>query len=163
MSHLNHAHQRYVAVKGESMTKTGQIRKRITRRLRYSLFTCLIFSILPLACNGQNGNSNLKSSNKTIKSKIKSADQTGISQPQGQPQQYIPHEVLVKFNADTNPETIMRIQAKLKLEKVREFRSPNLFLMKITDGTSVEAMIEMLRTYNEIKYAEPNYVVRANP
>ena len=57
----------------------------------------------------------------------------------------------------------MRIQAELKLEKIREFRSPNLFLMKITDGTSVEAMIEMLRIYNEVKYAEPNYVVRANP
>lgn len=163
MSHLNHAHQRYDAVKGDSMTKTGQIRKRITKILRYSLSTCLIFFIVPLACNVQNGNNSLKSSNKTIKSKIKSADQTGISQLQGQPQQYVPHEVLVKFNPDTKPETIMRIRAELKLEKVREFRSPNLFLMKITDGTSVEAIIEMLRTYNEVKYAEPNYVVKANP
>jgi hypothetical protein len=88
---------------------------------------------------------------------------TGISQSQDQPQQYVPHEVLVKFNPDTKPETIARIQAELKLEKVREFRSPNLFLMKITDGTSVAAIIDMLKAYEAVKYAEPNYVVQANP
>ena len=161
-SHLNHAHQRYVAVKGDSMTKTGQIRKRITKSLRYSLFTCLIFFILPLACNVQNGNNHLKSSNQTIKSKIKSADQTGISQPQGQPQQYVPHEVLVKFNPDTDPQTIARIQAELKLEIIRQFRSPNLYLMRITDGTGVETVIEKLEASQFVKYAEPNYVVKAN-
>jgi hypothetical protein len=145
------------------MTKTWQIRKRMAKSLRYSLFTGLIFFILPLACNGQNGNNNLKSNNKTIESNIKSADRTGISQPQGPPQQYVPHEVLVKFNPDTNPQTIARIQTELKLEKVREFRSPKLFLMKITDGTGVAAIIEKLKTYEEVKYAEPNYVVKANP
>ena len=135
----------------------------MTKSLRYSLCAGLIFFILPLACNGQNGNNNLKSRNKTIESDIKSADRTGISKPQSQPQQYVPHEVLVKFNPDTDPQTIVRIQAELKLEKVREFRSPNLFLMKITDGTSVAAIIEKLKTYEEVKYAEPNYVVKANP
>ena len=135
----------------------------MTKSLRYSLCAGLIFFILPLACNGQNGNNNLKSKNKTIESQIKRADQTGISKPQSQPQQYVPHEVLVKFNPDTDPQTIVRIQAELKLEKIREFRSPNLFLMKITDGTSVAAIIEKLKTYEEVKYAEPNYVVKANP
>ena len=150
-------------LRGESLTKTWQTRKRMTKSFRYSLFTGLIFFILPLACNGQNGNNNLKSENKTVESQIKRADQTGISQPQSQPQQYVPREVLVKFNPDTNPETIARIQTELKLEKVREFRSPNLFLMKITDDTSVAAIIETLKTYEEVKYAEPNYVVKANP
>jgi hypothetical protein len=34
--------------------------------------------------------------------------------------------------------------------------------MKITDGATVEAIIEKLKTYQAVKYAEPNYVVKAN-
>ena len=134
----------------------------MSKRLRYSLCAGLIFFILPLACNGQNGNNNLKQKNKTIESNIRSADQTGISQPQGQPQQYVPHEVLVKFNPDTDPQTIARIQAEMKLETIRKFHSPNLFLMKISDGAAVEAIVKKLKTYQAVKYAEPNYVVKAN-
>ena len=134
----------------------------MTKSFRYSLCTGLIFFILPLACNGQNGNNNLKSENKTVESQIKRADQTGISQPQSQPQQYVPHEVLVKFNPDTDLQTIARIQEQMKLETIRKFRSPNLFLMKITRGATVEAIIEKLKTYQAVKYAEPNYVVKAN-
>jgi hypothetical protein len=134
----------------------------MTTGFSFCVLAGLIFLILPLACNGHNDNNNLKSNKKTTESGIKKADQAGIAQPQAQQHEYVPHEVLVKFNPDTNPETIARIQAELKLEKVREFRSPNLFLMKITDGTGVEAIIEKLKTYEEVKYAEPNYVVKAN-
>ena len=134
----------------------------MNKRLRYSLCAGLIFFILPLACNGQNNNNNLKSKDKTIESNIGSANQAGNSQSQDQPHQYVPHEVLVKFNPDTDPQTIARIQAELKLETIRQFRSPNLFLMKITHGATVEAIIEKLNTYQAVKYAEPNYVVKAN-
>ena len=134
----------------------------MTKRLRYGLCAGLIFFILPLACNGQNSNNNLKSENKTVESKMRSADQAGISQPQVQPRQYVPHEVLVKFNPETDSQTVARIQAELKLETIRRFRSPNLFLMKITDGATVEAIIKKLKTYQAVKYAEPNYVVKAN-
>jgi hypothetical protein len=162
MLHPSHARRGYVAVKGDCMTKIRWIRKRKTKRWRYSLCAGLIFFILPLACNGQNTNNNLKSKIKTSESNIRSADQAGISQTQGQPQQYVPHEVLVKFNPDTDPQTIARIQEQLKLETIRKFRSPNLFLMKITDGATVEAVIKELETYQAVKYAEPNYVVKAN-
>ena len=144
------------------MAKKRRIRKKMTTGFGFCVLAGLIFLILPLACNGHNDNNNLKSNKKTTESGIKKADQAGIAQPQAQQHEYVPHEVLVKFNPDTKPETIARIQAELKLEKVREFRSPNLFLTKITDGTSVEAIIEKLKTYEEVKYAEPNYVVKAN-
>ena len=127
----------------------------------FYLLAAMIILTLPLACDGQN-NYNLKSDNKTTESGIKKADNAGIKAPQAQQHEYVPDEVLVKFNPDTDPETIARIQAELKLKKAREFRSPNLFLMKITDGSSVEAIIEKSRSYKEIKYAEPNYVVKAN-
>ena len=55
-------------LRGESLTKAWQTRKRMTKSLRYSLCAGLIFFILPLACNGQNGNNNLKQKNKTIES-----------------------------------------------------------------------------------------------
>ncbi|MCK5203940.1 MAG: hypothetical protein KAR15_08710 [Desulfobacterales bacterium] len=144
------------------MAKTRRIRKKMTTGFGFCVLAGLIFLILPLACNGHNDNNNLKSNKKTTESGIKKADQAGIAQPQAQQHEYVPHEVLVKFNPDTKPETIARIQAELKLEKVREFRSPNLFLMKITQGATVEAIIEKLKTYQAVKYAEPNYVVKAN-
>ena len=143
------------------MTKTRRIRKKMIKVFSLKLIAALIFLILPLACDGQN-NHNLKSGNKTTQSANKKLDQPGIAQPQAQQHEYVPHEVLVQFNPDIDPETIARIQAELKLEKAREFRSPNLFLMKITDDSSVEAIIEKSKTYEEIKFAEPNYVVKAN-
>jgi hypothetical protein len=143
-------------------TRMARIKNRMTKSLSYSLIAGLTFFILLLACNGQNSNNDLKSKNKIIDSNTKRADQSGISQPQGQLQQFAAHEVLVKFNPDTNPQTIERIQAELKLETIREFRSPNLYLMKITDGATVKAIIEKLKAYQAVKYAEPNYVVKTN-
>ena len=140
----------------------ARIKNRMTQSLNYGLIAGLTFAILLLACNGQNANNDLKLKNKPIDSSSERADQSGISQAQGQQQQFAAHEVLVKFNPDTNPQTIEHIQAELKLETIREFRSPNLYLMKITDGTNVAAIIEKLKTYQAVKYAEPNYVVKTN-
>ena len=71
------------------------------------------------------------------------------------------NEVLVKFKPGVDADAIERIRAALYLETIRKFSSPNLFLMKITDGSSVEAVIEQLKTNEAVKYAEPNYVVKA--
>ena len=143
------------------MTRTRRIQKKMIKDYRFILLAAGIFLILPLACDGQN-NYNLKSDQKTTESDIKKADNSGITQPNVQKHEYVPHEVLIQFNPDVSPETIVRIQTELNLEKAREFRIPNLFLMKITDGSSVEAVIEKSKTYTEVKYAEPNYVVKAN-
>ena len=143
------------------MTETRRIRKKMIKGFGLNLFAALIFLILPLACDGQN-NYNLKSDHKTTESDAKKADTVWKTLPQAQRHEYVPDEVLVQFNPDIDPETIARIQTELSLETAREFRSPNLFLMKITDGSSVEAIIEKSKAYKEIKYAEPNYVVKAN-
>ena len=135
------------------MAKSWQIRKRMPQKAGVSLGIVLFFFVLPLACNGQNTGNNLKSSNKASETNMKSVDQT---------RQYVRNEIFVKFNSNTNPETIKRIQTEFKLETIQEFRSPNLFLMKITDGATVEATIKKLKTNQAVKYAEPNYVVKAN-
>ncbi len=70
---------------------------------------------------------------------------------------YVKDQIIVKFAKGTDPKIISAIQKKLHLETLRTFTSPNLFLMKITDQTSVKNMIKSLNKYKEVKYSEPNY------
>jgi hypothetical protein len=139
----------------------------IARRIRMkpsgiSLLAGSVLVVLSLVCCGQNNNNTLKSYNKLINPDISNGNRAASSRPPARNPQIVPDEVLVKFTPDTSLETINRIQAQLQLEMVRKFRGPNLFLMKITDGTAVEAIIQKLRTYSTVEYAEPNYVVKAN-
>ena len=98
---------------------------------------------------------------KSSESEIKRTGQTGILQPENRQQPYVSDEVLVKFKPGTDADTIARIQTELNLKTMHNFSSPNLFLMKITDGSPVESVIKQLNTYEAVKYAEPNYVVKA--
>lgn len=127
------------------------------------LFAGLII-ILVLACCAQTDNrdnNNQQLEHKSSESDIKRTSQTGISQPQDKQQPYVLDEVLVKFKPGTDADTIARIRADLNLKTMRKFSSPNLFLMKITDGSAVESVIKQLKAYEAVKYAEPNYVVKA--
>ncbi len=83
------------------------------------------------------------------------------NQPRGAERgRYAPGEVLVKFREGTDEGTMAGIQQEAHLETIRVVSSPNLYLMKIVDGTPVEEMVERLRRYGEVAYAEPNYVRR---
>jgi hypothetical protein len=148
----------HAAVKGEGMAKTNRIRKNATRGI--GLFTGL-FIIVVLACGGRTGSGNTQPGKKSSESGIKKTAQTGISQPKGRQQTHVLDEILVKFKPGTDADTIEAIQEALNLVTMRKFSSPDLFLMKITDGSPVEAVIEALKTYEAVKYAEPNYVVKA--
>jgi len=142
------------------MTNARRIRMK---RSGTSLLASTVLIFLSVVGCGQNNNNHLESDNKLINSDISNGNRAANSRPQAQNPQIVADEVLVKFTPDARPEAINRIQAQLRLETVRKFRSPNLFLMKITDGTAVEAIIQKLKTYSSVEYAEPNYVVKANP
>jgi|GEM_PF-1038743 len=118
------------------------------------------FVILVLACGAQTGTGSSRPEQQSSESGIGHTGQSGISQPEAQQQDYIADEVLVKFKPGTDAETIEHIRSALKLEAKRKFASPNLFLMKITDGSSVPSVIDQLKTFEAVKYAEPNYVVK---
>lgn len=75
---------------------------------------------------------------------------------------YVKDEIIVKFVKGTDPKTISVIQKELRLETLRTFSSPNLFLMKITDNTSVKDIQKSLSKYKEVKYSEPNYKMSIN-
>ena len=120
-----------------------------------------LFIIVVLACGNQTGNGNMQTGHKAPESGDRRTGQTGISLPEGRQQAYAPDEVLVKFKTGTDDETVERIRAALNLETIRKFSSPNLFLMKITDSSTVETVIKDLKAYEAVSYAEPNYVVKA--
>jgi hypothetical protein len=74
---------------------------------------------------------------------------------------FAPGEVLVRFRDGTDEETIARIQQEVHLETVRVVSRPNLYLMKIVDQTSVEETVQRLQRYDDVVYAEPNYMRRS--
>ena len=71
-------------------------------------------------------------------------------------------EILVRFKPGTKTATINAIQKKLGLVTVRTLNVPDLYLMKITDETSVEVIIKNLNKYDEVLYAEPDRKYRIN-
>jgi hypothetical protein len=72
---------------------------------------------------------------------------------------YVPGQVLVKFEDGVDEQAIQTIKEAMSLETIRVVRRPNLFLMRIVNESSVEAVIERLRDFPEVSYAEPNYRV----
>lgn len=75
---------------------------------------------------------------------------------------HVSKEILVKFKPGTDADMIKEIQEKTGLVTVRNLSVPDLYLMKITDKTSVEEIIKELKKYSEVLYAEPNYKYRTN-
>ena len=71
---------------------------------------------------------------------------------------YAPQEIPVKFKKGTDRQDIEAIQRELHLKAIRVVSSPNLYLMKIPDGSSVEQIMGSLREYEKVRYSEPNYV-----
>ena len=69
---------------------------------------------------------------------------------------------MVKFHEGISEKAIQAIKRDLQLETIRIVSATNLYLMKIMDGSSVESVLERLRKYEEVKYAEPNYVRTTN-
>jgi hypothetical protein len=68
-------------------------------------------------------------------------------------------EILVKLKDGTDEKTIQAIQRELHLETIRLVSRPNLYLMKILDGSSDETVMQRLRNYEGVILSEQNYVV----
>jgi hypothetical protein len=72
---------------------------------------------------------------------------------------YMPGQVLVKFKDGVDEQAIQTIKEAMSLKTIRVVRRPNLFLIKTADESSVETVVERLRDFPEVSYAEPNYRV----
>jgi hypothetical protein len=95
-----------------------------------------------------------------LESKVASSqsEQPKLSPEGGETKSYVPGEILVKFRDGTTDQTKKAIQKEVHLETIRLISKPNLYLMKILDGSSVERVLERLGKFKEVKYAEPNYI-----
>ena len=89
---------------------------------------------------------------------IQASDQPQLSPGGGETKNYVSGEILVKFRDGTTDQAKEAIQRKVHLETIRLISKPNLYLMKILDGSSVESVMERLGKFKEVKYAEPNYI-----
>jgi hypothetical protein len=133
---------------------------KIRNRCYGCLSAWLIFLIISLACAGQN-DSPSESTRIAGAAETRDKKESELTPGPAHKPAYVPDEVLVGFHADTDPRAIERIRHELLLKVVRVFSSRNLFLMQITDGSSVEDMIQRLKNYDAVDYAEPNYAVKA--
>ena len=138
----------------------GQIRKLM--RDYAHLCAGLVFALLLTSCGQTTEIGNPETGHTSAQTKVGDTNQQTRQQPEGQHYPYAKSEVLVKFSSETEAHVIAQIQKELHLETIRKFSSQNLFLMKITDGTTVEKMIDRLNGYESVKYAEPNYEVKIN-
>ena len=75
--------------------------------------------------------------------------------------QYVPGEVLVKFKPTVSEERIGAILKEHQIEKVDENQGLNVYRTRITSGASVESTVKRLSSLQDVEYAEPNYIQRA--
>jgi hypothetical protein len=87
----------------------------------------------------------------------------GASQSLSNSPEYVAGQVLVKFKPHTDVESISAIQRTLALKTIRVVSKPDLYLMEITDGSTVEGVINRLKQFDEVLYAEPNAVMSTDP
>jgi len=74
---------------------------------------------------------------------------------------YVEDEVLVVLHDEAEPEHGPTFFDNLPVQIVREktYNWGTLHRIKITDGTSVESMVELLRDDPRVRFAEPNYLL----
>jgi hypothetical protein len=89
---------------------------------------------------------------------IQGGDQPKLSPVGGETENYVAGEILVKFRNGTSGQIKTAIKKEVHLETIRLFSKPNLYLMRILDGSSVENAIERLGKFKEVEHAEPNYI-----
>lgn len=122
----------------------------------------LVIFLLTISCADRHPEAQEKTASHPQAIAIHGSDQPKLSPAGGETKNYVPGEILVKFRDGTKEKAIEAIKTDLHLETIRIVSKPNLYLMKILDGSSVENVLERLRQCKEVKYSEPNYVRTTN-
>ena len=123
------------------------------------IFQHIILALMVLSCAqpDQAGKKVLK--NQPQSGEITIRENAQMEASPRQRQNYVPGQVLVSFKDGVDEQAIQDIKKAMSLETIRIIRRPSLFLMRIVDGSSVEAVIERLEDLPDVSYAEPNYRV----
>ncbi len=123
-----------------------------------STLQLLVIFFLTISCADGHLESQEKAASHPQAIEIQGSDQPKLSPAGGETKNYVPGEILVKFRDGTTVQAKEAIQKEVHLETIRLISKPNLYLMKILDGSSVESVMERLGKLKEVKYAEPNYI-----
>ncbi len=123
-----------------------------------STLQLLVIFFLTISCADGHLESQEKAASHPQAIEIQGSDQPKLSPTDGEIKNYVPGEILVKFRDGTTDQTKEAIQKEVHLETIRIVSKPNLYLMRILDDFPVESVIERLRKFKEVKYAEPNYI-----
>jgi hypothetical protein len=139
--------------------------KNLARRNRMNLsiiFQHLIIPIVVFSCAVSNPAGKKMLKNQAELGEITIKETAQMEAAPRQRQSYVPGQVLVKFKDGVDEQAIHAIKEAMSLETIRVVRRPSLFLMRILNESSVEAVIERLSDFPEVSYAEPNYRVTAH-
>jgi hypothetical protein len=118
----------------------------------------LVIFFLTISCADRHPEAQEKAASHPQAIEIQGSDQPKLSPTGGEIKNYVPGEILVKFRDGTTDQIKEAIQKEVHLETIRIVSKPNLYLMRILDDFPVESVIERLRKFKEVKYAEPNYI-----
>jgi len=123
------------------------------------IFQHIILALMVLSCAqpDQAGKKVLK--NQPQSGEITIRENAQMEASPRQRQNYVPGQVLVSFKDGVDEQAIQDIKKAMSLETIRIVSRPNLFLMRIVNESSVEAVIERLEDLPDVSYAEPNYRV----
>ena len=121
-------------------------------------FRLLVIFFLAISCADRHPEAQEKAASHPQAIEIHGSDQPKLSPAGGETKNYVPGEILVKFRDGTTVQAKEAIQKEVHLGTIRLISKPNLYLMKILDGSSVESVMERLGTFKEVQYAEPNYI-----
>jgi hypothetical protein len=75
-------------------------------------------------------------------------------------EEYVQDEVIVKFKQGVTENRIREINDLLGCEIIRSIGRTNTFLIKIKTGQTVKETINKYKLFDEVEYAEPNYIKR---
>jgi len=84
---------------------------------------------------------------------------------QGQETDYVPGEVLVRFEEGITGEEIDKIAYLMNMKLIKTISTPDspIYLFKLPDGLSVNWAINNLKKMPEVKHAQPNMIKRLYP
>ena len=125
---------------------------------RANTLQMIVILFLIISCADRHQEAQEKKASQPRAIGLQGSEQPNLSPEGGETKNYVPGEILVKFRDGTTDQTKKAIQKEVHLETIRLISKPNLYLMKILDGSSVESVMERLGKFKEVKYAEPNYI-----
>jgi len=119
----------------------------------------MILSFVILSCTNPTVTSEKNLMNKPQSGDIYTREHKELTPLRTEKKNYVRGQILVKFKDGTDEQAIETIQRELSLKTIRIVHRPNLYLMKILNGSSVETIMKDLQDFPEVAFSEPNYIV----